>query len=104
MRWLFILMTVTFLFNGLDAGKHVFGATIAKQEATKMAGMDCCPDSKKENKSAATACDYCCAGLLALVSPVIVKVIELPEERVLPLIGSLISEPQDTLFRPPRLA
>jgi hypothetical protein len=103
MRWLFLFMLVAFLFNGFDAGKHVFGATIEKHE-TKITGMDCCPDSKKETKSAATACHYCCSGLLALTKFQVVMAAFLPEGHTLPMSNGLISEPRDMPFRPPRLS
>ena len=103
MRWLFLFMLVAFLFNGFDAGRHVFGATIEKQ-AVKMAGMDCCPDSKKGTKAATTACHYCCAGLLALVKPVFIYSPSVPDEYGLLALSNLTAKPQDGLFRPPRIS
>ena len=104
MRWLFTFMLIAFLFNGFDAGKHVFGAVMEKHETVKMAGMDCCPDSKKEHKSAAMACHYCCTGLLAFTRPVLFQAQQIPEQYDLPALADLISKPQDGLFRPPRFS
>lgn len=105
MRWLFVLMLIAFLFNGFDAGRHLFGLTTEKQETSKMAGMDCCPpDGKKDTKAAATACHYCCTGLLALAKSVQIDNREIPDEYNLLALADLTGKPQEGLFRPPRLS
>jgi hypothetical protein len=104
MRWLFVFMLIAFLFNGFDAGKHVFGAVMEKQEYVKMAGMDCCPDSKKEHKTATMACHYCCSGLLAFTRTMLFQSNQIPEHYAFSALADLTGKSQDGLFRPPRLS